>query len=208
LHHAEALVPGLPLPDWLSLSETENLVKQKANADSKEIREALERAFRDENVKSKGKCRQHFRHDVHVILEGFHWHKAVVDWSASSFLVRLGKTDIFEENFPSNPPFQFEDILVYRPDVLRWLENTPGTEAEANNAKNPGGRPQKWDWEGALIAIIRVADLDGLPQGPGAQAQIGELISDWFVKTTGNHPSESQIRQYASRIAKAVGAEN
>jgi hypothetical protein len=84
----------------------------------------------------------------------------------------------------------------------------PHPSSMRNEGKNPGGRPRKWDWDGALIEMIRVAELDGLLQGPGTQARIAKLLSDWFVMTAGDHPPESQIREYASRIARAVGAEN
>jgi len=205
LHHAEALVPGLPLPDWLSLPETETLVKQRTNADGGEIRKALERAFRDNNIQTKGKCRQYFKMDAYVILDGFHWGKASVDWSSSSFQVRLGQKDAFEAMFPSNPPFHFQDILVFRSDVLRWFDNTPGSEAESNNAKNPGGRTKKIVWDDAFIAVIRIANgIDGISTEHGSQAQVERIMRDAFIDTNQNPPSEAKIRKQARKIMVAI----
>src|SRR3954471_16875032 len=76
----------------------------------------------------------------------------------------------------------------------------PGTELEAekHEAIEPRarpGRPRVWDWDGALMHLLKVAQHpDGLPTGPGAQAQLERLVSDWFIETTGNAPSTSQVR--------------
>lgn len=63
------------------------------------------------------------------------------------------------------------------------------------------GRPRKWDWEGALAAIIAEAQTpDGLPTGHGAQAKIETMIAEWFEASAGGSPSISQIRQRASKV--------
>lgn len=63
------------------------------------------------------------------------------------------------------------------------------------------GRPTKWDWNGALIALIRKAnEPDGLPTGHGAQASIERHLSDWFVFHYGEQPAASQIRHYAQKV--------
>jgi hypothetical protein len=67
------------------------------------------------------------------------------------------------------------------------------------------GRPPKWDWESALEHMIAKAQTpDGLPSGPGAQAEIERMIADWFVQTENASPSESQIRSRAQRIMRSV----
>lgn len=71
--------------------------------------------------------------------------------------------------------------------------------------KNPGGRPEKWDWEGALIHVIAEANtVNGLPTDRGAQAQIEKMISEWFMWKTGNSPADSEIRKRASAVMKAI----
>lgn len=71
--------------------------------------------------------------------------------------------------------------------------------------RGPVGRPPKWDWESALEHMIAKAQTpDGLPSGPGAQAEIERMIADWFIKTENGSPSESQIRGRAQRIMRSV----
>ena len=68
------------------------------------------------------------------------------------------------------------------------------------------GRPPKWDWESAMEHLISKAQTpDGLPTGPGAQAEIERMIADWFIRTENASPSESQIRVRAQRIMRTVG---
>lgn len=67
------------------------------------------------------------------------------------------------------------------------------------------GRPRTWNWDGAMTYLLTVAQKpDGLPTGPGAQAQIEHLITDWFMDSTGNSPAVSQVRQHAAKIMKAL----
>ncbi len=69
------------------------------------------------------------------------------------------------------------------------------------------GRPRIWDWEGATTYLLSIAQTpDGLPTGPGAQAQIERFIADWFVSVSGNTPSSSQLRQHAAKIMRALKA--
>ena len=67
------------------------------------------------------------------------------------------------------------------------------------------GRPAKWDWASVLEHLIGKAQTpDGLPSGPGAQAEIERMIADWFMETEGGCPSESQIRHRAQRVMNTV----
>lgn len=67
------------------------------------------------------------------------------------------------------------------------------------------GRPPKWDWEGALSHVVtRAQTPDGLPTGPGAQARIEEIISEWFIGETGEAPASSQIRERAAKIMRSL----
>lgn len=69
----------------------------------------------------------------------------------------------------------------------------------------PTGRPPKWDWEGVLAYVVsRAQQPDGLPTGPGAQAQLEKLMSDWFIEETGDAPAPSQIRQRASSVSRLL----
>lgn len=67
------------------------------------------------------------------------------------------------------------------------------------------GRRRKYDWEGALIGVIALANSpDGLPTGYGAQAKIERMLAGWFQKTHGVEPSSSELRLRARRIVNEV----
>jgi hypothetical protein len=73
----------------------------------------------------------------------------------------------------------------------------PDPKIESTKVKNKGGRPPRWDWEGALIEVMRVANTpDGLPSGRGAQAEIERIMRDWFVASSDEAPSTSDMPDY------------
>lgn len=89
------------------------------------------------------------------------------------------------------PTVQMAGTSALQPDLLDWRRST--------------GRPPRWDWEGALAHIVSLAQHpDGLPTGPGAQARVEEMIAEWFVSEAGDSPSESQIRQRASKVMRTI----
>lgn len=87
----------------------------------------------------------------------------------------------------------------------RAYQNLENYRASFSGSKKPGGRPPTWDWESALIHVIAEANtLDGLPTDRGAQAQIEKMISEWFMRKTGNSPADSEIRKRASAVMNAI----
>lgn len=90
------------------------------------------------------------------------------------------------------PTMQIAGTSALQPDLLDWRRST--------------GRPPRWDWEGALAHIVSLAQHpDGLPTGSGAQARVEEMIAEWFMEEAGDTPSESQIRQRASKVMRMIG---
>jgi hypothetical protein len=99
------------------------------------------------------------------------------------------------------------EVLGLEFDRKGVLESV-GAELADSKPKGPRsggpGRPARWDWEGALAAVVASANTpDGLPEGHGAQAAIERLIADYFGA---DGPSESQIRLRAGRIMEALKA--
>ena len=82
------------------------------------------------------------------------------------------------------------------------IELISGLESRSTEKPNQRlGRPKKWDWEGALISVIGLAnEVDGIGKARGEQARVEEEMATWFLDTTGEQPQPSQIRKYASRI--------
>lgn len=81
-------------------------------------------------------------------------------------------------------------------ELISGLETPP-----SKGHQHRSGRPKKWDWEGALISIIGLANtLDGISQARGEQAKVEDAMARWFLQTTGEQPQTSQLRAYATRI--------
>lgn len=89
------------------------------------------------------------------------------------------------------PTMQMAGMPALQPDIRDW--------------RRPTGRPPRWDWEGALAHVASLAQHpDGLPTGSGAQARVEEMIAEWFMEEGGDAPSESQIRQRASKVMRMI----
>jgi hypothetical protein len=72
--------------------------------------------------------------------------------------------------------------------------------------RRAGGRPMKWDWEGAIAAVVAEANRnpDGLPDGYGAQTKIEKMMAEWFLERAADCPAESEIRKRAQKIVAEV----
>lgn len=67
--------------------------------------------------------------------------------------------------------------------------------------KNKGGRPREYDWDAFTIEIIRVANLDGLPD---SQAELVRHMLEWCLHTWGKEPAESSVKNRISKIYNAL----
>jgi hypothetical protein len=96
--------------------------------------------------------------------------------------------------------FDREAIEMLLPNMELGPSAVTQTESRARI-----GRPRTWDWDGAITYLLTVAQTpDGLPTGPGAQAQIERLISEWFTNETGDAPAASQVRQHVTKIMRTL----
>lgn len=95
--------------------------------------------------------------------------------------------------------FDFSDIELLLPSAT--LQPSFSFAPPMASRQTQIGRPARWDWEGAMVAVIAEAQRpDGLPTGHGAQARIEEMIAAWFTGQTGDCPAPSQVRQRAAKI--------
>lgn len=119
------------------------------------------------------------------------------------------KSSLLASNF-SEPTFRvtLTGLCFNRQAVEMLLPSaqlSPLTQSQSEKRVRIG-RPPSWDWDGAMLHLIKVAQTpDGLPSGDAAQAGIEKLIAEWFIKTTGNSPAESSIRSHADRVMKSLG---
>jgi hypothetical protein len=151
---------------------------------------------------------------------GFFVYASLIDWDAGALKTELMESENLEDhlfwdadphldsNF-ENPIYSVSlQGLCFERGVIEMLQPSADLAADRRESVElhaRRGRPRVWDWEGATMHLLmRAQHPDGLPTGPGAQAHIERLISDWFAETTGNTPSASQVRQHAGRIMHAL----
>lgn len=154
---------------------------------------------------------------------GFFLYATEIDWDAGVLKAEYlpGEGELQEVFFPDSEllgsdldrpefeavleglSFEFGKIEMLLPSME--LGQTIGFTSAQHERRKPVGRPQKWDWEGAMAHVISQAQHpDGLPTGPGAQAKIEALISEWFVREMLDTPSSSQVRQRAAKIIQMI----
>lgn len=85
-------------------------------------------------------------------------------------------------------------------DLLTDLERVPSRVSAARS-----GRPTKWDWQGAMTAVVLLANSpDGIGLERGEQAKVERALSEWFISNCGEEPHASQIRAVAQRVMDAL----
>jgi hypothetical protein len=72
----------------------------------------------------------------------------------------------------------------------------PAEAASRGATPHPGGRPATYDWEGALIYLVRHIHDEGLPK---TQTALVRVMQDWF-DAKGKIPSDTQMKERARRI--------
>lgn len=65
-----------------------------------------------------------------------------------------------------------------------------------------GGRPTKWDWEGAIIELARLDAIEGTENK--SAADLAKHLQCWFATTTGDAPADSEIRLRVKRFRDAL----
>ena len=147
-----------------------------------------------------------------------------IDWDAGTLKIDWvpDNKDIREWLFPTGEfldlsQFEYADLeaefrgMAFKAAAIEMmlpndrLDSHHVGESNANANAMRMGRPQKWDWEGALSYIISQAQTpDGLPTGHGSQARLEEMIAHWFILQVGDAPAQSQIRNRASKIVRSL----
>jgi hypothetical protein len=86
--------------------------------------------------------------------------------------------------------------------VSRFCEGSVGGSGEAPKiAKNPGGRPRKYNWDDFYIELIRLANNpDGLPE----RDELNRHMNDWCANNFVKQPEGSQIRNRLYGVLKAI----
>jgi hypothetical protein len=135
--------------------------------------------------------------------------RVIADWALGDFDIQL-----FRDATGSYSGY-VRRVLFNRQQLpgFRELPSSVASTAsiDMHKALRRGGRPPKWDWEGAMAHLVALANgRDGLhPEKDGEEltsSYIGDLLANWFVAKTGEHPSDSELRKRGSQILVAMEA--
>jgi hypothetical protein len=104
------------------------------------------------------------------------------------------------ESKNQRPAFLFDTLL---PQKAKHRDDVSDDDtAPSQIARSRGGRPPEYDWDALTIEIIRIADLDGLPE---KQSELKEQLLQWCENTWGKQPAESSVKSRISDIYNGLG---
>lgn len=125
----------------------------------------------------------------------------IPDWEQGDFSAKFQMHGKQEEWQAFDVRFNSNQIQEMAPDTTAAIGSPPAAALKNQVAK----RATKYDWEGALISVVSVANSpDGLPTGYGAQAEIERMLALWFRKNQNMEPTPSELRVRAKRIVTEV----
>ena len=183
----------LPTPKWLTLPEALAWLTGKGIEDSEATRNALHRAFHNNEIQTRGRGKKWFQHDTKAPLHGSAWDNAAINWE-HNFLSRDGAD--------GKGAIYLNDIDVNVDNMRAWLSiegrqnQTPEVSPQQNGRR---GATPKYDWDAFFQEIVVIADLDSLPM---YQAELEKHMAQWCRENWGAEPSESTIRGKVSPIYK------
>ena len=114
----------------------------------------------------------------------------------------VARTDLraLAETKNQRPAFLFDTLLPQ--EVKHGDDVADDGPAPSRIARSRGGRPLEYDWDAFVIEIIRIADLDGLPE---KQSELKEQLLQWCEDTWGKQPAESSVKSRISHIYNKLG---
>lgn len=153
----------LPEPIWISLQETLDLVLDRTGEDPEAARRSLIDAFGARKIETRGRGRNYGGLDPQPAGLGAEWNGATVSWEKGTFCPASG---YYGTRYQS-----FDEIIVRRADVLRWLEiandgddaHPPDQGRKPNGGRIGMGVLKPW-------LQMRYDTWSGDPAGPSIQA--------------------------------------
>ncbi len=92
-------------------------------------------------------------------------------------------------------------VVATAPHLVR-NEDEPSAPRRPPAKRSAGGRPSKYDWEGALIELARL-DADSGTSNKTTADLVRHLV-EWFTVNSGEHPDEKDIRTRVVRYQEAT----
>ena len=101
----------------------------------------------------------------------------------------------FAESKNQRPAFLFDTLLPQ--EVEHGEDDSDDSPEPPQIPRSRGGRPLEYDWDAFTIEIIRIADMDSLPE---KQSELKEQLLQWCEDTWGKQPAESSVKSRISNI--------
>lgn len=86
-------------------------------------------------------------------------------------------------------------IFVERHGLKVWAPSKGMRPSFLQPQRNRGGRPPRWDWNGATQEVERIAKSAGLPP---TMAELTRRIMQWFTDNQGEPPDERAVERFVS----------
>lgn len=202
-----------------SMEDRDNLIRKRWNSDyaAKLLGKRLDDIIEDEPYEWSTDDEPH-QVSIGVMLyaNDIDWETGVLEGEYDSAIISSNEAlfwerdELFVSSFPKADYITNLQGLSFERDKIELLRPSQGESALSHSlfksiAVSRIGRPQKWDWEGAMAMMAASAQHpDGLPTGHGSQAKIETMMANWFVTETGDAPSSSQIRQHVSILIRKM----
>jgi hypothetical protein len=195
---------------WLSLAQAHKVAVEKLGG--RETAELLlANALRCRKISARGEfyIGEDYRRGVKLTPD-FWFDRENIDWLESRIVQRLPrlKTRDEEPNYLRLGSFyriqlKIKDLNKLWPELLvSTINNSASNHTALTQSQvscDKGGRPPKYDWEGATIAMARVAVLGQ----DSSQAALARAVRDWFARK-GEEPSDSLIRAKVKRFHESI----
>ena len=187
----------LPEPIWISLQETLDIVLDRTGKDLEAVKRSLIDAFAERKIETQGRGGNYGGLDPQPKVLGAEWHGATVSWE-------YGKLWPASGHFHGIRYVGFDEIIVRREDVTRWLESansTPARDSHTTPAKDKGGRDPEYDWGAFQREIMRIANT---PAGLSTQRDLVKQMLDWCTGKWTECPDERNIRRQVKKCTDGV----
>jgi len=100
----------LPIPSWLNLPEAIVWLVDQGILEA-DAKSNLPRAFRDDLIQTRGRCKTFSDWHGHRTIQSFYWDQAKVDWESSSFTIPANR----------GQKHNFTDVDVSLDGLSSWL---------------------------------------------------------------------------------------
>lgn len=135
-----------------------------------------------------------------------------IDWEGgilSSDFIQVFDEELsqYDNNNDGEAKFCLKGML-FSLDQIEMYAMQSASSADVVHKRQPSpapvGRPKIHNWEGALIHLVALADVHGLPDTQGANAAISRHLLQWFSDENLPEPTPSDGKRYARRVQQAI----